>query len=1395
MKTRIYNRIVFFLLFFVTLPANGQELGFEKLYVQTDKTFYTQEDVIWYKAFLVDAHTNKPSTISDVVYVELHDPKGNVLEKQELLVKEGICNGEFVLNKEYAGGLYKLVAYTRWMGNQHDETSFQKELTIQKVITPRLLLKLEFEKRAYGGGDEVEATLHVTDLNNVPANDATIKADVRLNGKQVETVNSRTEQGVATLRFKLPEQLTSADGILQVLVNYSGVNESITRSIPIVLNRIDLGFYPEGGEMINGFCNRVAFQALNEFGKGADISGEIIDQHAHIITTFESYHLGMGSFEITPEDGKTYFARITRPLGNEETIPLPLSKNDRYGLKLDSRDDKKTVWSIYAPADTKKARLKASIHGVVQYDEVLTLHTGVNTVDVNTTGFPAGIAVFTLLDEYGRGQAERLVFVNSFKTLQIKLNTRDTYLPASEASIDILTTDEEGNPVSAMLGLAIVDEQLMTFANDKQDHIVSYLLLSSDLKGDIEEPSFYFDKKEPKSEKGLDYLLLTHGWRQFIWDELVDPATGQIKTLPEKASSISGTVKNKKGNSVEGAEVFLIERNGKRRIGRVVTNRQGQFTFHDADISAPITLATLLPNSISFEFTHALLSKNTKNEENIPEIVSSEIPAEDVPAAISPISIEESMIESDVVAEDFFGSFSDNAILDEVVITGYGTQKRSDISSAVSYIRGMETIKSQNLNGALLGLVAGLRVIPSTNPAQEFLLDAAGYTTPGSFSGLQIVIDGLPIYRPYPKAFSYINPATLSTVELYKNVGGNAKYGSQSANGVLHIETRTINKGYYDKSKGSPYHTQEVLPRRFYSPAFFETASHNSDLLQPTVHWEGTVKTDENGKAKIYFQNNNQTSSFRITAEGMSPVNGLTGHVTHSFITEKPLSIDMKLPILASLKDNIRIPVLVRNTTPELMETIIDFVVRSQQDEASLQNRQEYSHSYPVTVPPNSTQTLFIPFPQVPAQGSYSVAIRATDIYKNSAHMTRTITLRETNFPLSAGFSGNGKEASTSIDIPEHIPGSLQAELTIYGSILDELLDGVENIFRAPYGCFEQVSSSTMPNIFALQLLNSSGFVHEDIRNKATGYLKDGYKKLVAYEIGRGGFEWFGHSPAHQVLSAYGLIEFTEMAKVYDEVDQKIISRTINYLLNQRNGKGGFRHNKGKYGFSGVPDVVGNAYIVYAITESGYGKDIEPEYEASLQEVMQSKDLYRMALLANAAYTRGDTANYKTLIEYFRSYLEKKDFDSIQPEATIVYSSNRSLETVAFWLLALLKDTDTYDPGLVDLCVNYISKGKRMGGYGNTQATSVCLQALARYVEKTSVTDESSSFSLTVNEQEYSGPILKNKKTVADVSPSIKKGNNKMDLFLQIVTRDIIIVWISTGILKCLLPVKSVRWY
>lgn len=1288
----------------------------ETVYIKTDKPFYANGEDIWLTAFVLNAATYKPTDISDAVYVVLKDPKGNDVERIKLPMVSGVAKGDFRLKADAAGGIYTLVGYTQWMQNWGEDRFFKKEIHVQKVITPNLLLKPDFEKKAYGASDEVVTTLKVTDLENRAAAGASVKAHIAIGGNLINTLDVRCDNGgEATIKFFLPSDLTTTDGTINMVVNHKGIEESVSRTIPIVLNKIQLSFYPEGGYLINNFTSRLAFEGLNEFGKGADISGEIVDENGTQITTFDSYHSGMGAIPFTPKVGEKYYARILRPTSNTELIPLPYV-TDRMGLSLIAQSNDNLTWSVYSPT-SGKAILTLQVHGIMQYSQEVELEKGINQLKTPTKELQAGIAVATLFDDNGIEQSERLVFVNNQKVLNISITSDKAYYkPGEKVSLVIKTKDHNRQAIPARLSLSVVDDRLLTFADDKQDNILSSFLLSSELKGAIEEPSFYFDPDKDKASKAIDYLLLTHGWRRFTWEEV----SAEIKApiiLPENRGTIAGFITNSQGKAKAGS-ITLVEQVGKKRIKTIETGSEGQFVFHNTDPTSDLALLTDYPNHVHIWIPPAI-DKLDINK-----------PLFDTPASLQLSATESALPDRTVsgrsisypngdksVSESQQGAYHSGggggALMDMVVVS-YGAPKFVDFhkseriywstaSELESLLGGQHTIIDVPIENANVGAAK----VTSQNKAALY----------DPNSKMLMVVDGIPMNERINDNLTMTGAFAmndLSLVGVLSSIEAVNKYGMKAVYGAIEVVTKgggdfpRYKRPVFRKPKFNGIEVGAIddyyHAREYYTPVKKANQAERSDF-RTTIFWAGQIATNQLGVAEVSFLNNDATSAFKITAEGLNQ-DGLIGRATSSFSTVMPLSLDAKIPHYMNHEDRVHIPVTVKNTSNKVQECILTLKV---DDNLSVVG-DAIQHSQ---IESGRTETIYFSIASKKRNGKYPLTIELTgDCLDKIKH---EIIVQDVGFPRTLSLSGNTSR-DTLFTFDKVIPGSFEAKTKLNTDIFDDLLSGAQSIIKQPHGCFEQATASNYPNILAMkamQSMNKRDDVKEMLLNE---YLDRGYRLLTSYEIEGGGFEWFGRPPAHTALTACGLIQFHELNQVWKGVDANLLKRTHTFLMNQRKGDGTFNQERGKFGFSAANENITNAYITYVLAEVDT-KDILPEYEHALNEALASKDMYRMALMANAAFNLGKMNDYEKLADLFCASVKGSGINKMKVEGTLVHSATGRLEATALWVVALMKSQDKYMPEITS-CINYISQYRQGGGFGSTQATALCLKALTLYAEK-----------------------------------------------------------------------------
>ena len=1470
----------------------------EKIYVHTDRPQYELGEDIWFKAYLTDIG-NRASEISEIVYVELLDPKGSSVQKHQIVAINGFAAGDFKISPSAAGGLYTLKAWTRWGQNFGEDNVFEKEINIQANVLPRLLMKLDFEEKAYGANDKVTAKLKLNTLTNEPLAKYPYSFKASLDGNILLESNGTTdEKGKALVQFKLPKNLTTNDGLLNILINHEGQTESISRSIPIVLNDIDLQFFPEGGTLVGDIQSSVAFKALNEFGKAADIKGIILEKNGEEVANFESFHNGMGIFDFTPKAGKKYIAKITRPEGIEKAYNLPETTKGLWVMNVNN--ETQDVLNIEVNStQTTQASLFVQMNGQFVHNEKINLQAGENTFELSTKKFSVGIAQVSLFDSQNIPQTERLVFINKERELLVNIETdKEEYLPREKVNVNISVQDDSEQPVQGNFSMAVVDDKLLSFADDKQDHIRSYLLMNSELKGKVEEPSFYFDRKEEKADKALDLVMMTHGWRAFEWEKILETdANLKMAFEPEKAI-IKGKVLNTGTDTpLANVEVCLLE------TGEITfTNELGHFEFQGVDLSIPTTIKANIDEkhsrvysvneyvpelSVGQRFKGKIIDEDTRETlafanviiegtnkgtttdiDGIFELIDSVgITSKNPVLVVTYVGYQTMRYEPKGDEEFIEIKMSDGGmILDEVVVTSGGRRRRGGFKQKkMRAAKGalppppvvMEEVmeegfaeeeKAEAANGWMAdadGIVPP-PMAPPPPPALEIVEDeemimeemeiemdvdieevveeivedkaffAANKNAKMKENEIYAIVEEMPefpggqekmldfIYSniKYPHlaqekkiegrcivSFMVQPDGTVDNIRVVRDIGGGCgeearnmiekmpkwKAGKQRGQAVpvrynlpvmfsLDNEQIQKNEVYIQFAKDN-LNTLKEKPalyykaRKFYSPKYETTETDIRNDFRKTVYWNPNIVLNQQGKATVSFYNSDEVTQFRITLEGLA--GGKVAHEEKAYFTRLPFSLDAKMPTYLTFEDKLHLPIILKNNTDKPIKGKLWI---NAPDAAKSTNEIPRK----ITIEPNSVYKQMASYDILSKAGDVNFGIHFESRGLEDA-IQQNITIVPKGFPIVKSFSSDKINAECEIDIRDLIDGSLTARFAAYPNMVDEIMDGLEGLLREPRGCFEQTSSSTYPNILALQYMEVTETIRPDVKKKALDYIEKGYKRLVGFETAEHGFEWFGKTPPHEGLTAYGLMEFVDMQKVYDGVDKKMIKRTADWLLSRRDGKGGFnRSSKALDQFGRADDDIQQAYIVYAFSEAGYSlNDLKKEFEVAYKTALKSKDAYRMGLIANAAYNFKQVNKGNELMNALSDLVAKKSFGELPAKHSITYSGGRALqiEATALMILANLQSPKP-DRKFLKEAVAYLLSTRSRGRFASTQSTILALKALTEFTEFAKSTDEGGTIQILVNgekvqehtyEKGTQGEIK-----LTDWAKNLGKGNNKI---------------------------------
>ena len=492
----------------------------EQVYLQTNKEIYETGEDLWFKAYLLDRSSLAPSLLSQTLYVQvISQLTGQSVWNEKYEIQDGFADGHVYLGESLAEGDYFLAAYTgQSFYNDSLELNAICRIKVRKDMKPRIAVTTGFNRLYYNANDTISLKLSILSEHGDPAYMAEIESRWLQGEKVIRQENTLANQkGESTLTFasKGPKKGLKVD----VKIKYN--LKELNLSIPIPYKKrgpIQFDLFPEGGSLVEGLASNMAFKAVNQDGTPLDVEGTLYDDEKPL-QAFKSAHDGMGVMKVVPAPGKKYLIRLSKPKC-DSAFTLPPVQPSGVVMQLSTRDEKNMTFIVSKSADLEntKVYLRGQVRGIV-YCIALGMLNQELKIKIPLSEFPCqGIVQFTLFDHNLTPLAERLVYVNPEKKLHIETKmSKERYETREKASLKISVNDENGKAVVADLGVSVFDKLYKNPQNT--GNILTSCLLNSELKGRLYDPAYYFDGKNEDRNDALDLLLLTQGWRNFVWSE------------------------------------------------------------------------------------------------------------------------------------------------------------------------------------------------------------------------------------------------------------------------------------------------------------------------------------------------------------------------------------------------------------------------------------------------------------------------------------------------------------------------------------------------------------------------------------------------------------------------------------------------------------------------------------------------------------------------------------------------------------------------------------------------------------------------------------------------------------------------------------------------------------
>jgi hypothetical protein len=641
--------------------------------------------------------------------------------------------------------------------------------------------------------------------------------------------------------------------------------------------KIDIQFLPEGGNFLTDKPQRVAFKAVASNGKGIPIAGGVYTEKGDKIVDFKSNAKGMGYFSMVPNGGINYIAKV---VVNQEnyTINLPKATTSGASLSVNNRFKSDSIGvRIFSELKDQEITIVAKSRGIIYYSVALQPNIKITGLMIPKSNLPSGVCQIALLDATGKTLNERAFFVNHHDQLKISTEQNSqTYNPRDKISLAIRINTKNSEPVASTFSVAVTDDEL-TQGAQSENNILSYLLLSSDLKGHIENPISYFENDNEQTHADLEALMLTQGWVKYNWEPLKT-----ITFKPEKTYTITGAVINGLNKPYPNAKVSLM--NHKSYVfANALTNQEGRFSFNQFP---PIEKTALTIRAL-----------NSNDKKGSLAIRLDEFKAPDFkPAADENLKTEIAQVPNDIM------SIKQQELH---YLEGIGLREVE--------IKGIKKVEaSKNLNGSGVADLVLDKEIIDKDPKQSVLdllrRNIKGFSARPQRSSLGVngqnleyyyqnfylkfIIDGIDLdinydafSNPQPNQhFNFINEYLdqfmkaddIKGIELMfspsKANRYRSAYGANSAD-IAFIEITTKSgSGPYTKKyanivrlQAQPYGERRI----FYSPVYTpENVNSARPDLRSTVFWQPNLITGDDGVTDISFYATDRKGTYTLWLEG-----------------------------------------------------------------------------------------------------------------------------------------------------------------------------------------------------------------------------------------------------------------------------------------------------------------------------------------------------------------------------------------------------------------------------------------------------------------------------------------------------------------------------------------------
>ncbi|MFO0877150.1 MAG: alpha-2-macroglobulin family protein [Gemmataceae bacterium] len=1363
-------------------------LASPKVLLTSDKPLYQPGQTMRIRALALSSFHLRPTAKAELTF-EIEDGKGNKVFKKPVTTDDhGIAFVDFTLADEVNMGEYRVRAL---LGEHRAE----KVVAVRKYVLPKFKVDLKPNKSYFQPKETIRGSIQADYFFGKPVAEGQVEIrastfDVAF--KEFTTFKGSTDRhGHIDFEIKLPDYfvgtpLAGGKAIVKLearITDAASHTETLTKTYPVSDRPIQLTFLPEGGRIIPSVENRIHVAALYPDGSPATCGVEVYFGAAPAgkpMATLRTGANGLAEFRFTPKADQ-----ITANEWGQRNVEMLGGMQQQWGptnylqVAATARDDRgltssvSTRLSCDALGDNLLLRLDRAIYQGGDRLRVDVLSSG-GTPTVYLDVVKSGQTMLTRWLDVKDGKAStsldlpahlfgtldihayqvlasgevvrdsRIVYVNAAAELNIKIQAdRKEYRPGEGGKIQFEVTDARGKPAPAALGVLIVDEAVYALQDMQPGLEKVFFTLQEELLKPAAQVNYkpgeaidtlvrQHELPEAKQEAAKVLFSAVQPRVPSRWQ--VDPTQGRLSMLRERLTWI-------------GVSLFNYADTNKQVLIR--DRKTGQLTFIPGLLEDMVKARSLEPNVIKDSLGQPIELNSLSDFE----------------AKFTPDSFARAYTQHRIqtMAQAIFQLAHNNqprwfrggqwmleeSLLQDAVKSRGAHWGLDAWGHAIKLVK--RSAKEKNQTG-----MDTFNQYTLLSPGPDGKLGTSDDVT---LHPLNVVFSNTIWWREQSRDLSRANLHMRYRDDQMMFFGGRGAMPGMAGPGGGGMFPPGA--GALGGAGGGPMPMMAANTKSMSNPTAVSGPVDTSktsaeppamrlrEYFPETLLWQPALITDAQGRATLEVPFADSITTWRLSASASSRA-GLLGGVTTPLRVFQDFFVDLDLPVALTQNDEVAFPVAVYN----YLKTPQTVTLRLQREPWF----ELVDEAGPVRfLNLEAGQVTSVRF-RIKARkvGKFPLTVEAKGA-KLSDAIKRTIEVLPDGTPVEQVFTDRLKgSVKHSVTVPaEAIEDSQRLLVKVYPGVMSQVIEGLEGMLRMPTGCFEQTSSSAYPNILVVDYIKRSRQGSPALLARSEQFLSAGYQRLLTFERPGGGFDWWGSGPPLVWLSAYGLQEFNDMARVWP-IDRGIIDRTQAWLMKQQAADGTWSNIGATHGESiermGDPKLLLTSYVTWALLDSmakpeGWQK--QPQF-ASLKKAIdyirehapRADNPYILALAGNAlaAWDAKDDSTHEVLTRLLRKLdgmQERKPewnavfFPAKGQSLTYAREDGLSIETTALAVMAMVRHGGFTNS--VNKSLSYLIKTKGADGHwGSTQGTILALKALLAGIEGTPQKGET-PFTLLVN--------------------------------------------------------------